>query len=70
MRQPKNKPAQPIINPRHFEQGALTAQMGLSDKELWSTDMKAGYDAFKAGQHLIFRLPGTPAMLRSTQIEY
>ena len=52
------------MDARHFEQGALAAQMGLSPESLWSKAHLAGYHAFKSGQPLRFVLGGTPAMLR------
>lgn len=52
------------MDARHFEQGALAAQMGLSPESLWSKAHLAGYNAFKSGQRLLFVLGGTPAMLR------
>ena len=52
------------MDARHFEQGALAAQMGLSPDSLWSRAHLAGYNAFRSGARIVFALGGTPAMLR------
>lgn len=60
----KGRALMAAMDARHFEQGALAAQMGLSPASLWSQAHITGYNAFKSGASITFNLGGVPAMLR------